>query len=137
MKLRLTSRIVLFLLFLAAVLLATVEVSQLASALTEKWRLHQEAKGHLERLQRLVRERTSVLDKTNAELTPALASVKTLSGLAPICAACKQIRDDRGFWNQVEIYVARHSDAQFTHSLCPECARKCYPGVEYPKTPSS
>jgi CheY-like chemotaxis protein len=109
-----------------------VEVLQLASALTEKWRLHQEAKGQLERLERLVQERTSGLEKTNAELIKALANVQTLRGLIPICAGCKKIRDDRGFWSQVETYIAKHSDAKFTHGMCPECSRKYYPGIEYP-----
>ncbi len=112
-----------------------VEVLQLASALTEKWRLHQEAKGQLERLERLVCERTCVLEETNAKLAQALANVQTLSGLLPICAGCKKIRDDSGFWNQVETYVAKHSDAKFTHGLCPDCARKYYPDVEYPQQP--
>jgi CheY-like chemotaxis protein len=114
-----------------------VEVLQLASALTEKWRLHQEAKGQLERLEGLVRERTSVLEKTNAELTQAMANIQTLSGLIPICAGCKKIRDDRGYWDQVETYLAKHSDAKFTHGICPECSRKYYPGIEYPGPPST
>jgi CheY-like chemotaxis protein len=114
-----------------------VEVLQLASALTEKWRLHQEAKCQLERLERLVRERTSGLEKTNAELTQAMTNIQTLSGLIPICAGCKKIRDDRGFWEQVESYIAKHSDAKFTHGICPECSRKYYPGVEYPKQPAT
>ena len=57
----------------------------------------------------------------------ALANIKTLSGLIPICAGCKKIRDDRGYWSQVEIYVAKHSGAKFSHGICPECARKLYP----------
>ncbi len=114
-----------------------VEVLQLASALTEKWRLHREAKGQLERLKRLVQERTSVLEKTNAELTQALANIQTLSGLIPICAGCKKVRDDRGFWDQVESYIARYSDAKFTHGICPECSRKYYPDIEYPQLPVS
>ena len=112
-----------------------VEVLQLASALTEKWRLHQQANGQLERLESLVRERTSVLEKTNAELTQALASIQTLSGLIPICAGCKKIRDDRGYWDQVESYITKHSEAKFTHGICPECSRKYYPDIAYPKQP--
>ena len=108
----------------------TVEVLQLACALTEKWRLCQEARGQLERLERLVRERTSVLEETNASLTQALANIKTLSGLVPICAGCKKIRDDKGYWSQVEIYVSEHSEAKFSHGICPECSRKYYPDVE-------
>lgn len=55
------------------------------------------------------------------ELKQALAEVKTLSGLIPICARCKKVRDDRGFWSQVEAYVQRHSRATFSHGLCPDC----------------
>ncbi len=62
-----------------------------------------------------------------AELQAALAQVKLLSGLLPICAACKKIRDDQGYWNQLEVYIAEHSQAEFTHSICPDCARKLYP----------
>ena len=58
------------------------------------------------------------------QLQEALAKVKTLSGLLPICASCKKIRDDKGYWNQIESYIRDHSDAEFTHSLCPECAKK-------------
>lgn len=60
------------------------------------------------------------------ELENALAQVKTLSGLLPICASCKKIRDDRGYWNQIENYITSHSDARFSHGICPECARKLY-----------
>ena len=64
------------------------------------------------------------------ELENALAKVKALSGLLPICAGCKQIRDDQGYWGQVEIYIQKHSEAQFTHSLCPDCVKKYYPEKE-------
>lgn len=63
------------------------------------------------------------------ELREALAQVKTLSGLLPICASCKSIRDDQGYWQQIEAYIRDHSEAEFSHSVCPECARKLYPGV--------
>lgn len=66
-------------------------------------------------------------EKLSAELRQAMARIKTLSGLLPICAACKNIRDDQGFWHQVEEYVRDHSDAEFTHGLCPKCAIKLYP----------
>jgi PAS domain S-box-containing protein len=61
------------------------------------------------------------------ELQGALSEVKTLSGLLPICASCKKIRDDSGYWNQLETYISRHSSAEFSHGICPECARKLYP----------
>jgi len=61
------------------------------------------------------------------ELQQVLAKVKTLSGMLPICASCKKIRDDRGYWNQVEVYIEQHSEAEFTHGICPDCVRKLYP----------
>jgi AmiR/NasT family two-component response regulator len=67
------------------------------------------------------------LRKKNAELQAALDQVKALSGLLPICAGCKKIRDDKGYWNQVETYVEKHSEARFTHGLCPDCIRRVYP----------
>lgn len=63
------------------------------------------------------------------ELQDALAKVRTLSGLLPICAACKKIRDDKGYWNQIEEFIQTHSDAEFTHSFCPDCMRNLYPEV--------
>jgi PAS domain S-box-containing protein len=60
------------------------------------------------------------------ELKEALASVKTLRGLIPICASCKKIRDDKGFWSQVEVYVRDRSDAEFSHDICPDCMKKLY-----------
>jgi len=64
-----------------------------------------------------------------AELQEALAKVKTLGGLLPICAACKKIRDDNGYWNQIEEFIQTHSEAEFTHSFCPDCMRNLYPEV--------
>ena len=61
------------------------------------------------------------------ELKEALDKVKLLSGFLPICASCKKIRDDKGYWNQIEIYIRDHSEAEFSHSVCPECAKKLYP----------
>jgi hypothetical protein len=64
------------------------------------------------------------------ELQTALARVKLLSGLLPICANCKKIRDDQGYWKQVESYVESHSEATFSHGICPECLHKLYPELE-------
>ncbi len=66
-------------------------------------------------------------EKAIAELSDALAEIKTLSGIIPICASCKKIRDDKGFWNKVETYLQAHSQASFSHGICPDCARKLYP----------
>jgi len=70
------------------------------------------------------REAAAAQKQLIAQLEEALSKVKTLSGLLPICSACKKIRDDRGYWSQVEGYIQEHTDARFTHSYCPECARK-------------
>lgn len=60
------------------------------------------------------------------ELQTALAKIKTLKGLLPICASCKKIRDDDGYWQQVEAYISDHSEAKFTHGICPECQKKFF-----------
>jgi hypothetical protein len=74
-----------------------------------------------ELLEARVAERTTALKETVANLRLALENVKTLSGLLPICGSCKRIRDDDGYWSQVEDYISAHSTAEFSHSLCPEC----------------
>jgi len=63
------------------------------------------------------------------EVAKASAKIKKLSGLLPICARCKKIRDDKGYWNQIEAYITTHSEAEFSHSICPECARELYPDL--------
>jgi len=66
-------------------------------------------------------------EKLITELQAAMENVKMLSGLLPICSSCKKIRDDDGYWNQLEGYIQKHSIATFTHSVCPECFPKLYP----------
>jgi len=66
-------------------------------------------------------------EKLIVELQDAIAEIKTLSGLLPICAHCKKIRDDKGYWRQIESYIIEHSEAEFSHGICPECAKKLYP----------
>lgn len=68
-------------------------------------------------------ERKELID----ELQAALAEVKKLSGFLPICAHCKKIRDDRGYWSQLETYIQEHSEAEFSHGICPECLKRHYP----------
>jgi hypothetical protein len=70
------------------------------------------------------------LKKEHDKLLKALKEIKTLSGFLPICASCKKIRDDKGYWNQIEAYIQQHSDAQFSHAICPACAKKLYPDLE-------
>jgi len=59
----------------------------------------------------------------------ALAKVKSLRGLIPIRSSCKKVRDDQGYWRRVEEYIREHSEAEFTHGICPECKKKLYPGL--------
>lgn len=65
-------------------------------------------------------------EKLINELKDALANVKQLSGMLPICASCKKIRDDKGYWNRIETYISEHSEILFSHGLCPDCAKKAY-----------
>ena len=74
-----------------------------------------------ELLEARVLERTAALNATVVDLRSALENVKQLSGLLPICGSCKRIRDDEGYWSQVEDYISAHSTAEFSHSLCPDC----------------
>lgn len=62
-------------------------------------------------------------------LQRVLANLKTLRGLLPLCASCKKIRDEKGFWNQLEAYILNHSDAEITHGICPDCAKKLYGNI--------
>lgn len=66
-------------------------------------------------------------EKLILQLQDALAKIKTLKGMVPICSSCKKIRNDRGFWEQMEAYVSEHTGAEFSHGICPECAKKIYP----------
>ncbi|MBU1196154.1 MAG: hypothetical protein KKE62_17595 [Proteobacteria bacterium] len=68
------------------------------------------------------------LYKKNRELKDAHAKIKTLSGIVPICMHCKEIRDDKGYWNQLEKYISEHSEVTFSHGLCDKCLEKYYPG---------
>jgi CheY-like chemotaxis protein len=97
-----------------------IEVKQLAQSLTTKWVLARQAKLRQRELEFMVNERTK-------ELQDALAKVKTLSGLLPICASCKKIRDDKGYWNSLEGYISQHSEATFSHGLCPDCTQRFFP----------
>lgn len=72
---------------------------------------------------------SALLQRSRYSAFSALQEVKTLSGMLPICSSCKKIRDDQGFYQQIEQYIQDHSDAEFTHGICPECARKLYPDV--------
>ena len=79
-----------------------------------------------ENLKHQVVERTLELEKSNQELQRALSEIKNLQGILPICSSCKRIRDDQGSWQQVESYVTKHSQASFSHAICPECEKEYY-----------
>ena len=109
-------------------------------------RLQKEISGHkhsqeelqvrnqdLERLNAQLNETKNNLQLTNNELESALANVKHLSGMLPICASCKKIRNDKGYWEQIESYIGERSNAQFSHGICPECKKKLYPELSDPE----
>ena len=87
-----------------------------------------ELRARIEVGRRMVEMQAALADKIE-ELREAFDQIKTLRGIVPICAGCKQIRDDRGYWNQVEVYVRDHTEAQFSHGFCPDCMTKLYPGI--------
>lgn len=70
------------------------------------------------------------MEQERSRLQRALEQVKTLSGLLPICSGCKKIRDDQGYWNQLESYLDLHTDVRFSHGLCPDCIKELFPGYE-------
>jgi PAS domain S-box-containing protein len=119
--------------------------------ITDRKRAEEALQKSYDELERRVKERTADLAKANeqlklqieerkkaeeekenliVELKKALKEVKTLGGLLPICASCKKIRDDNGYWNQLEDYIRKHSEAEFSHSFCPDCAKKLYPELD-------
>ncbi len=78
------------------------------------------------------REREELINRLEA----SLAEIKTLRGILPLCSFCKKIRDDKGYWEQVDTYIKKHSEADISHSICPECLKKYYPDLYkdvYPK----
>jgi sensor domain CHASE-containing protein len=76
-----------------------------------------------------IRSKSRELESSNKKLQATLADVKQLSGLLPICAYCKKIRDDKGYWNQIEAYIKDHSEAQFSHGICRDCAKEHFPDL--------
>jgi hypothetical protein len=108
-RLLLISYIIVIVLALSVLIISVMNVVKEKRRLTERKRAEEER------------------EKLIVELQNAMAEVKTLSGLLPICSSCKKIRDDQGYWNQIEVYISGHSTATFSHSICPECGKKLYP----------
>jgi hypothetical protein len=84
-------------------------------------------------LEQKVEERTAELTEQKKDLQEALDSVRTLKGLIPICSSCKKVRDDGGYWDQLESYFMKYSNAEFSHGICPECAKQLYPDIDLDK----
>jgi len=95
--------------------------ADLRSEIAERERIQEELRVARDSLERRVHERTT-------DLQEALEKVRVLRGLLPICSVCKKIRNDQGYWIQLEVFIRDHSEADFTHSLCPSCAAQMYPG---------
>jgi len=72
-------------------------------------------------------EKNAEIKKRNEELQKAMAQIKQLKGFLPICSSCKKIRDDDGYWSEVEVYIRDHTDANFSHGICPDCFERLYP----------
>ena len=79
------------------------------------------------RQKRIIQDQLREIEEKNEDLKKYVKEIKALRGFLPICAECKKIRDDKGYWTQVEKYISDHSEAEFSHSICPDCAKKLYP----------
>jgi CheY-like chemotaxis protein len=105
--------------------------TRLESALAALRQVHQHQNKWCDSLERQVQQRTAQLETSNRELTRALADVKELTGLLPICSYCKKVRDAEDSWQQLETYVEKHSHAQFSYGICPHCFEQtARPAVE-------
>ncbi len=119
--------------FLAAILPFILLLALIHRAHTADLKqLNAELQANRDDLERQVQARTADLRRETHLLQEALGNVKVLGGLVPICSACKKIRDDQGYWNQLERYIQQNSNIVFSHGLCPECDRKLFP-----KTPGT
>lgn len=115
-------------------LVATFVIYQIIVMILKAYR---DEKSRADAMNRRLSENVEALRQTNQDLENALAEVKTLSGLLPICASCQKIRNDKGYWDRIETYIQAHSEATFSHSLCPDCARKLYPDLYKDREPVS
>jgi C4-dicarboxylate-specific signal transduction histidine kinase len=86
--------------------------------------------GFNRELENRVKERTAELEKALKDLEEASGNIRKLTGLLPICSNCKKIRDDKGYWKRLEVYIQTHTDALFSHSICPECSKELYPDLQ-------
>jgi hypothetical protein len=113
--------------------LAAVLILVLAGATMVYIRLNKSVTESNARLSSELSERQRLLEEVNEKndsLRAAISEIKTLRGILPICSHCKKIRDDKGYWSQIEAYIQDHSDAEFSHGICKECAQKYYPDMD-------
>lgn len=131
---------------------------QMKGEMEERRRVEEQLRRHRDDLEQKVRERTRALDQVNhelrlqieahkrteadkekliAELQGALERVTALSGLLPVCVVCKKVRDDQGYWQQLDAYLEEHSGAEIQHSICAECSEKRYPKFYQKDDPES
>ena len=116
-------------------LLASINTGEVYRYLTKPLQSPDEIRGVLNQaievysLRQSRKEMLAELERRNRELEGMLAQVKRLEGMLPICAACKKIRDDIGYWQQIESYIGDHSQAVFSHGICPDCAQRLYPDL--------
>jgi len=100
---------------------------------TDELRARIDVGRHLvETQEALLKNRTLLANKVD-ELSLALEQIKTLRGIVPICSNCKKIRNDKGYWQQVEVYMHNHTEAEFTHGICPDCIQELYPDLYSPE----
>ncbi len=100
---------------------AAREIAELTGAFNT---MHDRIQQYQNDLEGMVEERTEELKEANSRLTQALDEIKTLHGIIPICSYCKKVRTEEGLWNQLEKYISSHSDAKFSHGICPQCLKK-------------
>ena len=104
-------------------------VSRLRRRLRKELVLIEEAHRALRRESEARQAAQAESERLVAELQQSLAEVRRLDGLLPICASCKKVRDDQGYWNQIEAYISSRTEAQFSHGVCPDCAKQLYPDL--------
>ena len=98
-----------------------VSIQQMALALTTKWNLGAENRAHVANLESRVEERTTELKEKVEALEQALKEIEQLQGIIPMCSYCHKVRDDKDFWHRVDSYIQRHSKAEVSHGVCPDC----------------
>ncbi len=108
---------------------ATAEELHLLQSLADTTAVAMENVQVYEELEQRVRHRTAELQRTVSELQEANREIRTLRGFIPICSHCKGVRDDSGYWHRLESYLMTHTEAQLSHSICPDCVRTHFPGT--------